>query len=49
MTDEDLQKHNWEAVLLALYDLMAHTEEHEPHAVNFLAAIEEVIGGLPIE
>ena len=47
MSDEDLEKHDWIAVTQALYDLMAHTEEHEPHAVNFIAAIEEVIAGIP--
>lgn len=47
MTDEDLQKHNWEKVQAALFDLMEHTGEHEPGAVNFLKALEEVIAGLP--
>jgi len=47
MTDKDLQKHNWDKVQEALYDLVAHTQEHEPYAVNFIRAIEEVIASLP--
>jgi hypothetical protein len=47
MTDEDLQKHDWEKVQAALFDLMEHTAEHEPSAVNTLKALEDVIVGLP--
>ena len=47
MNDGDLKKHNWAAVQAALFDLVEHTQEHEPHAVNFIAAVEEVIAGLP--
>lgn len=47
MTDEQLQKHDWDAVRNALYDLMEHTAEHEPHAVNSIAAIEQVLADLP--
>ena len=43
----DLQKHNWNKVREALYDLQADTEENEPHAINFLAAIQEVLDSLP--
>ena len=47
MTDEELQKHDWDKVRTALYDLQAHTEEHEPYALMFLDAIEEVLRGIP--
>ena len=43
----NLQKHDWDEIREALYDLQIHTEENEPHAVNFLRAIEEVLNGLP--
>ena len=40
-------KHDWAAVTDALHALQADTEENEPHAVNLLAALEEVIVSLP--
>jgi hypothetical protein len=47
MTDEQLQKHDWDDVRNALYDLMEHTSEHEPHAVSYIYALDEVLAGLP--
>lgn len=44
-----MEKHNWSAVMAALEELKRDTEENEPHAVNFIAAIDEVIAGLPDE
>lgn len=44
-----MEKHDWPAVMAALEELKKNTQENEPHAVNFLAAIEEVISGLPEE
>ena len=43
----DMTKHDWNTVREALYDLQAETEENEPHAVNFLAALETVLASLP--
>ena len=43
----DLHEHDWEKVREALYALMEDTQENEPHAVNFIAAIEEVLACLP--
>lgn len=43
----DLKKHDWEKVREALYDLQAETEQNEPHAVNFLNALEQVLASLP--
>lgn len=47
MTYEQLQERDWGAVQAALFDLMAYTEEYEPQAVNDVAAIETILGGLP--
>ena len=47
MREMDLQKHNWDKVREALCDLQEYTEENEPYAVNFLAAIQEVLDSLP--
>ena len=43
----NLQKHDWDEIREALYDLQIETEESEPHAVNFLTAIQVVLDGLP--
>ena len=43
----DISKHDWDEIRDALSDLMAHTEENEPDAVNYIAAIEAVLSGLP--
>lgn len=47
MNDKDLQRHNWGEVQEALRDLQTHTEEHEPYAKTYLAAIETVLDGMP--
>ena len=43
----DISKHDLDKISDALSDLMAHTEENEPDAVNYIAAIETVLAGLP--
>lgn len=43
----DLTKHDWEKVREALCDLQAETEQKEPHAVNLLKALEQVLASLP--
>lgn len=43
----DLMSHDWDAVREALYALQADTEENEPYAVSFIAAIQQVLDGLP--
>ena len=48
MTEEQLQtKHDWDAVRKALEDLWAYTEEHEPHAVTTINAIQAALDTLP--
>lgn len=44
-----MNNHDWPAVLAALQDLLESSVKEEPHAVNFHAAIETVIAGLPEE
>lgn len=43
----DLTAHDWDKVRDALFDLQEHTQEHEPHAINLLTAIEYVLASLP--
>ena len=41
--------HDWPAVMRALQDLLEETQRDEHGAVNFIAALEAVIEGLPEE
>lgn len=43
----DLATHDWPAVLEALQDLLTASRDDEPDAINFHAALQDVIAGLP--
>ncbi len=47
MTEQDLQKHDWDAVGDALADLLSYTEENEAYASNLIAALNTVRDSLP--
>lgn len=42
-----MEKATWEQVSQALETLLDKTRENEPHAVNFIGALEAVLLGLP--
>jgi len=44
-----MEKHDWPAVMEALEDMKFETEQNEPHAVNLIHALEEVIASMPDE
>ena len=44
-----MSNHDWPAVMAALQDWLDDSQEKEPHAEGFHAALENVIASLPDE